>query len=480
MATQHNFSLMMLYDGRWVFNPEAVYQYLCENGFGRLPIQADGKIYLVRVEDNIAYDVDVGSVSDICIKKIEKDIQEAPADEMDRRNIDTRSLRGSGIIHKKPFQTDLKEIKPSEVIDLSNKGFFFFRNGVVEVTDKEIKLVKYSDFDFKGRIIYERSLIDFEIDLSKKDSFKTSEWSKFCANAVRDVDSLQRNYGYLLHKFKFPHLSKMIVFTDADKGDGIADGGNGKSLLMKSLKHMRGLTYIDGKNFNTESQFKYQTYKDGDSILLIDDISKGFKITSLYNTVSGGIEIERKHLTPIIIEAERSPKLAITSNYGLRIDGASDKRRVTTTLFTHYYDDEKTPYSVHKEIFFSRDEWEGWNDFYLWGINCLQQYLIHGMKDDGSGVAARSAVYSEYSEDIILTVEEFIEKGIVPVSEVFEVLSDNKYFNKKTMLKNVRRIAKTVFGVDVDSTSRRDVGCIQRFYEFSKGGKSLAKDEDPF
>jgi len=54
-------------------------------------------------------------------------------------------------------------------------------------------------------------------------------------------------YGFLLHSYNIPDLSKGVIFIDCDSDVGKPEGGNGKSLTMRSLIHFKNTVIMSGK-----------------------------------------------------------------------------------------------------------------------------------------------------------------------------------------------------------------------------------------
>ena len=65
------------------------------------------------------------------------------------------------------------------------------------------------------------------------------------------LERLQLGIGYLCHRHHFADKRKWveIVDRDFDVSRKRADGGNGKSVLIKSLANIMNVTELDGKEF---------------------------------------------------------------------------------------------------------------------------------------------------------------------------------------------------------------------------------------
>ena len=94
----------------------------------------------------------------------------------------------------------------------------------------------------------------------------------------------------------------MFIDTESDKGK--IEGGNGKSVTMRSLIHFKDTTPIDGKKLcfdkNGGGRFMYSNVNHETQFILISDIEEDFKFERFFNDVTDDMVIEGKVLIKLL------------------------------------------------------------------------------------------------------------------------------------------------------------------------------------
>lgn len=291
--------------------------------------------------------------------------------------------------------------------DDQHSSFVRFRNGVVKITKDKIELLDPSDKSVKGNV-WESSIIDRDINVGKSDGL----FSKFVEKAVlvRDrtitnndwtkeypetdetresLKALKTSLGYLIHSHNTPDKMKAIFFIDKGSDLQKPEGGNGKTLILKSLKHFKKLSIQDGKRFRKDidggGRFQFADVTLDTKLILIDDLRPDFEFEGLFSMITGDMEIEGKGTNKFTIPEERKPKFGVTTNYVLMGTGTSVSRRMHIVEFGDYWNrciQEKESPSDKKHLgrmLFDNFSQDDWNDFYNFGFECVQDYLKNGL-----------------------------------------------------------------------------------------------------
>ena len=199
------------------------------------------------------------------------------------------------------------------------------------------------------------------------------------------MKSFKTSYGYLIHSYNNPSNQKGIFYIDAESELGRPEGGNGKSVVMKSLRHYKKMSQQDGKryqkNINGGGRFQFANVNVDTKFVLIDDLESGFKYEQLFSMITEKMEIEKKGKDKFTLDEERKPKFGFTTNYVLAGLGTSHTRRTHIVEFGSYWNkcskmrelpsDKK---HLGKMLFSDFTETD-WNDFYNYGFQCVQQFL---------------------------------------------------------------------------------------------------------
>ena len=205
-----------------------------------------------------------------------------------------------------------------------------------------------------------------------------------------------------MHNYKDPSNAKIIVFADSNDDYTKANGGSGKSLIAyAALKQLRKVKYLSGKSFDPESQFKFQLVNEMDDVILIDDVRKQFTFETLYNAVTNDLEATKKGQTPKVVDFDKSPKIIVTTNWGIFGQGDSDKRRRNVVGFSNYYNNSFTPaMDFGKRLMMDWDETQ-WAYFDSFFVACVQKYFEIGLKDHNPEAVDMKAINAVEDKEFV-------------------------------------------------------------------------------
>ncbi|WP_300021753.1 primase-helicase family protein [uncultured Maribacter sp.] len=303
----------------------------------------------------------------------------------------------------------LKVIEPVNDRDGESWSRFYFKNCYCEITNEAISVKQYPNLD---SMIWENRLIDKNFDLPSKGK---GHFEKFCESITGELPNrllaLKTALGYMLHRNKMVGESKAIILYDANMGtDNQAHGGTGKTLLSQALGKCREVVIMDGKDVKIGSWFKNQRINVTTDALIYDDLRKDISLENFYSMVTSGIEVEKKQKQSFFIKQEDSPKIMITANYPVKgPGGSSDERRRHEFELHNHYSQQWTPEMEFKKRFFI-DTWgEEWNKFYLFMMECVQSYLIHGLLQPEPINLGKAKIVNETSSEFVVYAEENIQ-----------------------------------------------------------------------
>lgn len=196
------------------------------------------------------------------------------------------------------------------------------------------------------------------------------------------------SFGYLLHRYKDPANPLCVWSVDYNiENSDDSNGGTGKSMFYQALSHLMKYEPFDGRNDKlTLNPHLYENITEHTDLMLIDDASKYFNFDFFYPAVTGPIKVNPKGTTGYIIHFEKSPKMAITSNFPPKKNDKTTRRRLWFTAFADYfhknpngeYREERLPKGEFGKTLFNEYTKPEWNLFLNTAADCCQQYLIHG------------------------------------------------------------------------------------------------------
>ncbi len=285
------------------------------------------------------------------------------------------------------FLLMLDSIELKMLNDTRKNSFIAFKNGVLDVSKDEIKLIDYIDIDF---YIWENHIIDR--DYIQLDEFE-NDYQQFIYNiSNKEPLAIECAIGYLISTYKNRSNNKAIILNDEVISEN-PEGGTGKGVFVQGINQIRKTSIIDGKLFDGKKSFPYQTVSLDTKILVFDDVVKNFNFEEKFSLVTEGLTLERKNKDAIKLNVHESPKLIISTNYAIRGEGNSHDRRRYELEIAQYYGKDLTPEDEFGRQLF--DDWslEDYQKFDNYIIYCLQLFLNTGLiKQNAKNIKMRKFI----------------------------------------------------------------------------------------
>ena len=339
--------------------------WLQENGFFKFYPDGSESFIFIRVENNLIDNTTDVKIKDFVLNHLlvqkEHDVYQYMTNFPKFFKEDVLNTLDSTNVK---FKNDTKEV-----------SYLYFTNCAIEVSKESIKFVDYIDLD---GFVWKKHIIDFEYKESKTEcDFKSFIYNISAKDKGKEL-SLRSTIGYLLSSFKNSSNNVAVILNDEMISEN-PNGGTGKGIFINAVSKMKRCSVIDGKNFNFQKSFPYQTVSADTQIIVFDDVIKNFPFENLFSVVTEGITLEKKNKDAIKIPVSKSPKVLITTNYAIAGDGNSFDRRKWEVEFAQYYKKTFTPQDEFGKLLF--DEWDQkeWNNFYSYMIESLQIFIKEGL-----------------------------------------------------------------------------------------------------
>lgn len=294
---------------------------------------------------------------------------------------------------------------PDFLKDTKETAYFFFQNCYVKITKDEITTHQLSEVTkaiWDTSIIkrdYQYQALDFESMINESGYFDfekiPADMIKFIAQVAtnptkyKEVDaavvierfqSICSSIGFMLHGWKNP-IGKAVIAVDhkipADKSE--QNGGTGKSIVGKSFKYLKGTTEIDGRDFDEKYPFRFESIDLDTKIVVMADCKSSLDFGSFFNPITSDFRYNRRHTGYITLPYEDSPKWWFDSNFILKGDGASHRRRQHVIEFDDFYSDNYNPLDYFGHLLFQDWSNEQWNYFFNFYFHCVQLFLDKGL-----------------------------------------------------------------------------------------------------
>jgi hypothetical protein len=331
------------------------------------------------------------------------------------------------------FLLMLESIDLKMLNDDRHKSYIAFKNGVLEVTKNECKLIDYIDVDF---YIWENHILDR--DFVVLDEFD-NDYKSFIKNISNESElPTESVIGYLISTYKNRSNNKAIILNDEVISEN-PEGGTGKGVFVQGISQIRKTSIIDGKLFDGKKSFPYQTVSLDTKILVFDDVIKNFNFEEKFSLVTEGLTLERKNKDAIKLNVHESPKLVISTNYAIRGEGNSHDRRRYELEIAQYYGKDLTPEDEFKRQLF--DDWDitDFQKFDNYMVYCLQLFLSSGLvKQNAKNIKMRKFIaessmefYEFIKDPEVVLQNERLDKKIIFDKFVEEYPDFKKWLTRK-------------------------------------------------
>jgi hypothetical protein len=399
-------------------NPLKYKFFLERNGFKKhFPNESD-KPQFVFIQSNKVKLTSVSKIKDFVLDYL-----------MERKELDVWNYCANyQMLFSEQYLLMLESIDLMMLKDTRKTSYIAFKNGILEVSDTDVKLVDY--IDVKG-YIWESHILNRDYVFC--DNFE-NDYQKFISNiSGGEPYPIECTIGYLLSSYKNRSNNKAVILNDEIISDN-PEGGTGKGLFVQGLSQIRNTSIIDGKQFDGKKSFAYQTVSLDTKILVFDDVKKNFDFEDKFSIVTEGLTLERKNKDAVKLNVHDSPKIVMSTNYAIKGEGNSHNRRRHEIEIAQYYGKDLTPdEEFGKQLF---DEWEldEFQRFDNYMVHCLQMYLKSGLvKQNAKNIKLRKFI-AETNMDFyewITDIENFPINVRNDKSQYFNAfINDNKDYDK--------------------------------------------------
>ena len=340
-------------------------QFLEDNGFYKYCPEGSKNYVFVKVTNNLIDHTDEKEIKDFILNHL------IEIDDLSIYNYFADKTR----FFEERFLTLLSTIDIYFIEDNKETSYLYFRNCAVKITKQEVVMIDYIDL---GGYVWKDHVIDRNFTLCDANTDYKKFISNICKGEEDRVNSMESTIGFMMHGHKNLSYCPAVILNDEVISDN-PEGGTGKGIFMNALAQMKKVVTIDGKSFTFERSFAYQLVSADTQILVFDDVKKHFDFERLFSVVTEGLTLEKKNKDAIKIPFEKSPKIAITTNYAIKGSGNSFARRKWELELHQHYNKNFTPLDEFKKLFFGDWNDDEWCAFDNYMIQCLQGYLNTGL-----------------------------------------------------------------------------------------------------
>lgn len=358
--------------GKLKIDPMIYKRFLESEGFCKFKLESN--YFFVRIKNNIVTEIELIDVKEFVMGYL-REINIEEFEDTSRNEVNNVVINSTNKLFTMQFLEFLITKNIEFNIDKRDAGYFYFRNGFVEVTKSEINFYKYKKLD---KHIWDKQIIDRDYKTTTDKTDYENLMFNICRGDIKRFEALKSSVGYLLHNYKNPSIAKAIIYIDEKLSEG-AFGRSGKGLIIKGIQQMRNIVVEDGRNFNPSKNFAFQRVKADTDIIAIEDISKKFPFDKLFAIITDGITIERKNKDEIFLCFKDSPKIVVSTNYSIKGVDDSTTDRQFIVEFSDFYNKGHRPINDFGKLFFESWDNQEWLAFDCFMIKCMQFYIQRGL-----------------------------------------------------------------------------------------------------
>lgn len=194
--------------------------------------------------------------------------------------------------------------------------------------------------------------------------------------------------GYYLHNYRDPSFALAAILQDSflAEDERQANGRSGKSVFMEFLMKLTNAFFIEARNPDiVKDKFLYDGVTEGTDLIVVDECARNLAFSHFFGKITGPFRYEEKGGHPIVIPADKAPKMIFATNYVIRNLDSSTEARLWPQVFSDYYhqmahnNDYKENRSVRDDfgykLFDSDYPEERWQADIAFAMQCLQFYL---------------------------------------------------------------------------------------------------------
>jgi hypothetical protein len=356
------------FEGKLKMSPHKYKFYLeNQNFFKHYPLDKSKTFTFITKEDNFVDEVTEFQIKDFVLNKL---LQCQHFDQFDLVASSTKAFNSTYLSMLDTASFVIEE-------DTAEYAMIYYSNVALRIWKDRIEEIDYNDL---GGFVWKKQVIDREYKKADhhESVYRSFIWFASGQNQTR-YNSLKSVIGYLMHSYKTNANNKAIIFNDETISDN-PNGGSGKSLFWNALSHLKKVASIDGKTFEFNKSFPYQTVPTDTQLLVFDDVKKNFNFEALFSLITEGITLEYKGQDAVKLPVKKSPKVLITTNYTIQGVGGSFERRKFEIEMSNYFSANHTPIDEFGHMFF--DDWDvkEWQRFDSFMLYCLQYYLKYGLQ----------------------------------------------------------------------------------------------------
>ncbi len=404
--------------------------FLEQNGFYKLYPEGSDNFIFVRVDNNMIENVTCAVVKDFVLDYLYNQPNISPYE----------TMSGNAKYFKDDYLNLIDKADVAFYEDTVDKCVVYFKNGAAivkttstpvkeqtqlgeRITQKKETKVELVDYLNLPGYVWRKHIIERDYEPTEWEGCVFDRFITCIAGSDKDkILSIKSTIGYLMHSFKTSANNKAVILNDETISDN-PNGGSGKGILCHAVSKMKRVSILDGKSFDGNKSFAYQTVSADCQVLVYDDVPRNFPFENLFSVVTEGITLEKKNKDAIHLPVSKSPKIVINTNYTIGGVGGSFDRRKWEVEFSSFFNSNHTPLNEFGHQLF--DEWspEEWKKFDCMMIDCVKIFLENGLvKQEFTNLAERKFI-KETSFDF----HEWVMDSPIPLHDH---IVKSEWFNK--------------------------------------------------
>jgi hypothetical protein len=235
-------------------------------------------------------------------------------------------------------------------------------------------------------------------------------YTDFLEKAIGEITPyIKKCIGYLIHDYKRPDSSYMVVLTEKCENpkDG---GGSGKSLFSKLLSHVISYMSFPASQARFDKTL-LQSWR-WQRVVCISDLPEKFDLVQMKAFIDDDIIQKLLFINDAIIKSADAPKFLAQTNYSVVCTDGGVKRRTKIIEFSDFFTVAKGVNTHYNGVYFP-DGWtdNDWRGFDTFLAGCIQEWLAAGRKIEDSELTDGGWL-KQFTQEYGRTISDFIKENI--------------------------------------------------------------------
>jgi hypothetical protein len=327
--------------------------------------------------------------------------------------------------HEKWMLSRLQMLDEDRIVkDDRDVCYKHYNNGTLKITADEITFSQNID-----GLIFAKSIQDRDYVILESGNRIAGKYVDFLDKAIGISEYLHKYIGFLCHEYKDEAIGYFPILTESVP-DPKMGGGAGKNIFCNLLKYSTTVTSKPAESIKYDASV-LQSWNQ-ERLFVLSDAPKNFNFSFFKEYTTGDGIIKKLYKDEVVVLSDEMPKIIVQTNFSVNIEDGGMRRRVRVLEFTDFFTLQGGVDTYYGCLFP-----QGWTDYdwqsYDYFISqSIQKWLQSGCKleapelSEGGWHKMLNQTYKDLVPFIEDNFEAWVSKGYIFLSD-FKTAIDAYY-----------------------------------------------------